>query len=91
MDFYRRINDRVNELLGGHESAELLLASVNFAVVDRCDRDWLGSHGVEVITPEAAGREFVQRLIFEELTRLLDTADLCIEAIVKEALATTLS
>ncbi|MCX4538063.1 amino acid racemase (plasmid) [Streptomyces sp. NBC_00841] len=31
--------------------------------------DRLGSHGFEVIAPEVADREFVHRLIFEELTR----------------------
>lgn len=34
-DYYRRINDRVNEILGGHERPELLLASVNFGNIER--------------------------------------------------------
>ncbi|KAB2343664.1 aspartate/glutamate racemase family protein [Actinomadura rudentiformis] len=34
-DYYRRINDRVNELRGGHERAELLLSSVNFGDIER--------------------------------------------------------
>jgi aspartate racemase len=37
-DFHQRINARVNELLGGHEQAELLIASVNFAIIERCVR-----------------------------------------------------
>ena len=38
VDYYRRINDRVNELRGGHERAELVLSSVNFGVIERCVR-----------------------------------------------------
>lgn len=34
-DYYRRINDRVNELLGGHERAQILLWSVNFGDIER--------------------------------------------------------
>lgn len=34
-DYYRRINDRVNEVLGGHERAEVLLWSVNFGDIER--------------------------------------------------------
>lgn len=41
-DFYRQLNAGVQQRLGGHESAELLMASVNFAVIDRCvaAQDW---------------------------------------------------
>lgn len=35
IDYYRRINESVNQRLGGHERAELLLSSVNFGVIER--------------------------------------------------------
>ena len=38
-DYYRRINERVNEILGDHERAQLLLWSVNFADIERFVRD----------------------------------------------------
>jgi aspartate racemase len=64
VDFYQRINDRVTELLGGHEKAELLLASVNFAVVDRCVQtqawDELGQYLADKAHAlEAAGADFL--------------------------------
>lgn len=34
-DYYRRINDRMNALLGGHERAQILLWSVNFGDIER--------------------------------------------------------
>ncbi|MFC4121431.1 aspartate/glutamate racemase family protein [Nonomuraea zeae] len=64
VDYYRRINERVNERLGGHERAELLLSSVNFGVIERYVRaqewdeagDYLASkaRGLEV-----AGADFI--------------------------------
>lgn len=38
-DYYRRINDRVNDMLGGHERAQILLWSVNFGDVERFVRN----------------------------------------------------
>lgn len=38
-DYYRRINDRVNEMLGGHERAQILLWSVNFGDIERFVRN----------------------------------------------------
>ena len=38
-DYYRRINDRVNEILGGHERAQILLWSVNFGDIERFVRN----------------------------------------------------
>ncbi|MCA2230225.1 aspartate/glutamate racemase family protein [Nonomuraea aurantiaca] len=64
VDYYRRINERVNDLLGGHERAELLLSSVNFGVIERYVRsdewdkagDYLAgkAHALEL-----AGAEFI--------------------------------
>lgn len=34
--YYRRLNQLVNERLGGLHSAELLLASVDFAPIEKC-------------------------------------------------------
>lgn len=34
-DYYRRINERINQELGGHERAQLLLWSVNFGDIER--------------------------------------------------------
>lgn len=38
-DYYRRINDGVNERLGGHERPQLLLWSVNFGDIERFVHD----------------------------------------------------
>jgi aspartate racemase len=60
-DYYRRINDRVNEVLGGHERAQLLLWSVNFGDIERFVRggrwDEAGSYLAERL--EAAGADFL--------------------------------
>lgn len=42
-EYYRRLNDGVNGYLGGHSSAEVLLYSVDFAVIEECIRteDWV--------------------------------------------------
>lgn len=37
-EYYRRLNEGVNAHLGGHASAELLLYSVDFAVIEACIR-----------------------------------------------------
>lgn len=58
IDFYRQLNQRVKELRGGHESAELLMASVNFAVIDRCvaTEDWEQMGGYLAAKAEALAR-----------------------------------
>ncbi|MFI7136145.1 aspartate/glutamate racemase family protein [Nonomuraea sp. NPDC050153] len=64
VDFYQRLNDKVTQQLGGHESAELLMASVNFAVIERCVRtrawdemaDYLAGKGRAL---ERAGADFL--------------------------------
>ncbi len=38
VDFYRRVNDSFNDELGGQERPEIVMASVNFAVIERCVR-----------------------------------------------------
>lgn len=63
-DYYRRINDRVNERLGGHERASMLIASVNFGDIERFVRagawseagDYLAGHALAL---ERAGAAFI--------------------------------
>ena len=63
-DYYRRINDRVNEVLGGHERAQLLLWSVNFGDIERFVRgDRWDEAAVYLVERarrlEAAGADFL--------------------------------
>lgn len=55
MDYYRLVNARVASTLGGHHSAELLLASLDFERVRRCQlaEDWAGA---EALLSDAARR-----------------------------------
>ena len=41
-EYYRLLNAGVNERLGGHSAADLVLYSVDFAVIERCirEQDW---------------------------------------------------
>jgi hypothetical protein len=41
-EYYRLLNERVNARLGGHAAAEVLLYSVDFAVIERCIRSRRG-------------------------------------------------
>ena len=63
-DYYRRINDRVNEILGGHERAQILLWSVNFGDIERFVRgdrwDAAADYLVQkAIALEQAGADFI--------------------------------
>ncbi len=63
-DYYRRINDGVNELLGGHERAQVLLWSVNFGDIERFVRGNRWDAAAHYLTKRAlalqeAGADFV--------------------------------
>jgi aspartate racemase len=63
-DYYRKINDRVNGVLGGHERPELLLYSVNFGDIERFVRGERWSDAADYLTDramrlQAAGADFV--------------------------------
>uniref|UniRef100_UPI003F491027 aspartate/glutamate racemase family protein n=1 Tax=Nonomuraea bangladeshensis TaxID=404385 RepID=UPI003F491027 len=64
VDYYRRINESVNQRLGGHERADLLLASVNFGIIERCVRagswDEAGHYlATKARALELAGAQFI--------------------------------
>ena len=63
-DYYRRINDRVNEVLGGHERAQILLWSVNFGDIERFVRNECWDDAADYLVQRAralqqAGADFV--------------------------------
>lgn len=63
-DYYRRINDRVNEILGGHERAQILLWSVNFGDIERFVRSDRWGDAAEYLVGRAlalqqAGADFM--------------------------------
>lgn len=63
-DFYGRLTKQANEILGGHEVPEIVMASVNFAVIDRCvqTENWpeMGSYlAAKARALEAAGADFL--------------------------------
>src|SRR5450631_3794279 len=63
-EYYRRINEGVNAHLGGHNAADLVLYSVNFAVIDRFIREEQWDRASEYLAQRArrlerAGAEFL--------------------------------
>jgi aspartate racemase len=54
-EYYRVINERVQERLGGHHSADLLVHSLDFAEIRRCqiDGDW--ERAGKIMAASAAG------------------------------------
>jgi aspartate racemase len=54
-EYYRVINERVQERLGGHHSADLLVHSLDFAEIRRCqiDGDW--EQAGKIMATSAAG------------------------------------
>ncbi|MGW7823612.1 aspartate/glutamate racemase family protein [Streptomyces puniciscabiei] len=56
-DYYQRINALTNQRLGGHERAELLLSSVNFAVIERCVRTQAWDEAADYLVGKARGLE----------------------------------
>ena len=64
VDYYRRINDRVNEILGKHEHPEMLLYSVNFGNIERFVRheewDQAGKYlAAKASALQKAGADFI--------------------------------
>ncbi len=60
LDYYRYINQIVNERLGGDEAAKLILYSVNYAEIKQLTQqdDW---KGIEVIICDAAKKNHGRR------------------------------
>jgi aspartate racemase len=63
-EYYRRINDGVNALRGGHSSAEVVLYSVDFGVIEAFIHDGQWDQAAEYLAPRArrlelAGADFV--------------------------------
>jgi aspartate racemase len=56
-EYYRLINDRVNRRLGGWNSAELIISSVNFARIEHCVRNELWKEGGAYLAAKAQGLE----------------------------------
>lgn len=64
VDYYRRINERVNEILGKHEHPEMLLYSVNFGNIERFVRheewDQAGKYlAAKASALQKAGADFI--------------------------------
>ena len=62
--YYRIINDKVKEQMGGFHSAKILLYSVDFAEIEECQQmgDWDRSAGIladAAINLEKAGADFI--------------------------------
>lgn len=59
IEYYRKLDGRVNDARGGHNAGDLLIRSVNFAVIEEYihteDWDAAGSHLSEVATDLEAG------------------------------------
>lgn len=63
-EYYRLLNLGINERLGGHSSAEMVMVSVDFAAIERCIRteDWDTAADILVdraVRLQSAGAEFV--------------------------------
>lgn len=65
-EYYRLLNEWVNARLGGHAAAEVLLYSIDFAVIERCIRSqasqsrprirpWAGAAGVDRVRVRVLG------------------------------------
>ena len=63
-EYYRLLNALVNQRLGGHASAEVLIASVDFAVIESCIREQRWDDGASYLIERArrlerGGAEFL--------------------------------
>src|SRR5436309_10390379 len=63
-EYYRRFNEGVGRALGGHEAAEVLIASMNFGVIERLLRagrwDQIGDYVADkAVRLERAGADFL--------------------------------
>ncbi|MFC3958054.1 aspartate/glutamate racemase family protein [Halovivax cerinus] len=63
-EYYRQIDEGINDELGGHNAGDLVIRSINFAAIERCIRterwDRAGDMLVDAaIDLEAAGADFV--------------------------------
>jgi len=56
-EYYRLINERVNQRLGGWNSAEMIISSVNFARIEHCVRNGLWHEGAAYLAAKAQGLE----------------------------------
>lgn len=56
-EYYRRINAAVNARLGGWNTAELLVSSVNFGRIEHCVRNGLWDEAGHYLAGKAAGLE----------------------------------
>jgi aspartate racemase len=54
-EYYRVINERVQEQLGGHHSAELLVHSLDFAEIRQCQIDGEWERAGKIMAASAAG------------------------------------
>ncbi|WP_226039600.1 aspartate/glutamate racemase family protein [Natrinema sp. DC36] len=62
--YYRLIDRKVNDALGGHNAGDILIRSVNFARIERCIRDQRWEEAGELLVDaaldlEAGGADFV--------------------------------
>jgi aspartate racemase len=56
-EYYRMINDGVNACLGGWNTAEVIISSVNFANIERCARNDLWDEAGRYLAAKAIGLE----------------------------------
>ena len=56
-EYYRMINDGVRRRLGGWNAAEMIISSVNFAVIEHCVRNELWDEAAVYLTSRAQGLE----------------------------------
>jgi aspartate racemase len=56
-EYYRMINDAVNARLGGWNTAEIVINSVNFATIERCVRNDLWDEAGRYLAAKALGLE----------------------------------
>jgi aspartate racemase len=56
-EYYRLINDRVNRRLGGWNSAEMIISSVNFARIEHCVRNQRWEEAGAYLAGKARGLE----------------------------------
>jgi aspartate racemase len=56
-EYYRLINERVNRRLGGWNSAEIIISSVNFARIEQCVRNQLWTETAAYLATKAQGLE----------------------------------
>lgn len=56
-EYYRLINERVRERLGGWNTAEIIISSVNFARIEHCVRNQLWQEAGSYLSAKAQGLE----------------------------------